>query len=425
MDGFDKRYEIQEEWETFGTGRLARAKDMKLNREVLLSRLPEPNEARLREALNRLRYAARFADKRFLHILDGYTEDRELFAVLTDDKGMLLTEHWHNLQWSGTEILRHVRELAAGIRESRKERMVRFSVSADNVWVDINGKLRFINYWTEAESDSNRDIHGLGYLIYQLCGKTVKKPSSMTAYCEMLRMVLTDLPGGSAEEAVQWACSAFHPSCTLKEFEAGLDRLLTPRVEEEEPVVAAVKKRKFPELRLRIRPIHMVGVVALLGFFGFIWAASGGLEATKGTDSKPAVKPAVTLATSAEPDENDPSPSASASPKATSKSSTAPTKSPKPSPAGGAQDQQQPAGAQDDEPADAGGAVDAAPGKVPNLVGMDRQSAEKLALQSGLKYQYMLAADSAAQGTVFKQDLNPGDSVSPGTKITFWVSKGQ
>ena len=69
-------------------------------------------------------------------------------------------------------------------------------------------------------------------------------------------------------------------------------------------------------------------------------------------------------------------------------------------------------------------AVQAKAGVVPDLVAHTREDAEKMAIASGLRYQFFLESNAAVKGVVFKQDLTPGTSVKNGDHITFWVSKG-
>ncbi|MDF2647773.1 MAG: hypothetical protein K0Q73_3578, partial [Paenibacillus sp.] len=61
---------------------------------------------------------------------------------------------------------------------------------------------------------------------------------------------------------------------------------------------------------------------------------------------------------------------------------------------------------------------------VPDLLTHTRENAAKMAIASGLRYQFFLESNAAAKGVVFKQDLTPGTAVKNGDRITFWVSKG-
>lgn len=70
------------------------------------------------------------------------------------------------------------------------------------------------------------------------------------------------------------------------------------------------------------------------------------------------------------------------------------------------------------------GAVKAKEGIVPDLITHTRGDAKKMAIASGLRYQFFLESNAAIKGIVFKQDLTPGTAIKNGDRITFWVSKG-
>jgi serine/threonine-protein kinase len=61
---------------------------------------------------------------------------------------------------------------------------------------------------------------------------------------------------------------------------------------------------------------------------------------------------------------------------------------------------------------------------VPTLTGMPKEAAEKMALDTGLRYEFFLENDKQAAGTVFKQEPRPNEQVEKGSKVMFWISKG-
>lgn len=444
MELFHNRYKLEQTWKKAEGGDLAFAKDMKLNRNILLWRTSVQDEKQKETVLRRLGNAARFADRRFVHILDVAVAGDDLYAVLTRDNGALLTDRLGELDWSGKEILERLRDLLPAIREARRERLQEFAVTADNIWMDGEGKLRIMNSWTEAGND-RRDVRGLALLLYQLCSRSWELPSSMARYNEALHRSLASLPGGTAEEAAEWAGSAFLPSCTLRDYELRLNRLLEPCGSNPVPSavpVAAPKHKKQPappekqaepakqapvpvpaapsrssftlvqetnHWGARLRPwiiyslvLFSIGMVGVLGLWYATRLPTDDKEKLTHSSSSPTAA-AVSASSSSSPtpaaaksSSGRSSPSSSASPASASASA-------KPSAAPAVQEN----------------AV------VPDLTNRTLEEASKLALAAGLKYQYQLEPHDTDKGLVFKQDLKPGTPVAKGDRIIFWVSKGK
>lgn len=489
MDLFHNRYQITEPWRKNGDGWLSSAMDPKLNREVLIWRIAVLNDRDQEECLRRLGAAARFAHRRFIHILDVSVDGSQVYAVLTKGEGRLLADQMSSLNWSARDILVQLRGLITPLREARRERVQDFAVTAENLWLDASGRLHIINYWSEADG-KERESYGLAMLLYQLCSRSLELPSSIREFNSIISQAMDGLPGGGSEEAVEWAGSAFLASCTLKEFETGLDRLLgeppvsnpshagippaasmpprtrMQREEERErrsptgaaPVPVNVQQEPYKEEHAeyeeeelqegrgrRLKPWLWFTVgVFLLGFLGVlgIWYVTRPPQ----KDSTPSIPSATagsspTAAAGSPSASISPAPAATAKPAGSSKPSAKPapgTASGKPAPSGQAASSSptaSPASSAKPSTAASGSpqssstpAASKAPveenAKVPNLVGQTLEEAERLARQAGLGYEFKLEAnDSAAQGTVFKQDLTPGTPVNKGDKIMFWVSK--
>jgi eukaryotic-like serine/threonine-protein kinase len=432
MELFHNRYQLEQAWKEAEGGDFVYAKDLKLNRSVLLWRTSVREEKQKETILRRLGNAARFADRRFVHILDVSVAGEDLYAVLTRDNGSFLSDKLRDLNWSGQEILEHLRVLCPAIREARKDRLHDFSVSAENIWLDGEGRLQFINSWTDGGTD-RRDVRGLALLLYQLCARSLHLPTSMAQYNQALQTALTGLPGGDPKEASEWAGSAFLPSCTLRDYESRMNRLLEPLpsapapsapspvpskrmktpVRREEPAMVRVPAQdakrppaaSSPEperLAVRLRPwIIFSLVVFCIGMLGVagLWYAIR----PQSDDSRELTLPSEHVAASV----STPTPAGS---QASGGHSSKPTVSPanssatvKPS----------------DAPRPAENAI------VPDLTNRTLDEASKLALQAGLKYQYLLEPNEMEKGKVFKQDLAPGAPVAKGDKIVFWVSKGK
>jgi eukaryotic-like serine/threonine-protein kinase len=450
MDLFHNRYELEEAWHKVGEGWLAAAWDPKLKREVLLWRAAVLSDNGKEEVLRRLGAAARFSHRRFVHILDVSAAGNEVYAVLTKSAGFRLSERVHALDWDGREILEKLKELLPAVREARRERLQDFDVTADNLWLDSTGKLQFINCWSEGEAKS-RDVYGLAVLLFQLCAGRTEPPVSMREFQQAVTHGLAGLPGGSAHEAAEWASSAFLPSCSMREFEAGIIRLLEPaqpqpaapaspapsraagRRDRAEPVMEArperasirVEEQEEGSERFRLKPwIWFTCVIVLAGFLGVIgiWyvtrpqpVSSGSPSASAGTASSPSSQASTSSpagSTTGKQPTATPGRSSSPKPTASPKTSATPAK-PSVSPS-------KPPGSENPP---------AAPGDtaqvVPDLSNRTLAEASELALKAGLRYEYLLEVNDQAEGMVFKQDLAPGNPVSKGDKIIFWVSKGQ
>jgi serine/threonine-protein kinase len=65
------------------------------------------------------------------------------------------------------------------------------------------------------------------------------------------------------------------------------------------------------------------------------------------------------------------------------------------------------------------------PTKIPNMLGLAREDAEKRAIAAGLHYSYVIEANDAKQGTVYKQEPAAGTAATKGDSMKFWVSKGK
>jgi serine/threonine protein kinase len=62
---------------------------------------------------------------------------------------------------------------------------------------------------------------------------------------------------------------------------------------------------------------------------------------------------------------------------------------------------------------------------MPNLMGLEREEAEKLLLSKGLRYTYYLERSEMPQGIVYKQQPAPNHPFKPGDRVIFYVSDGK
>ncbi len=459
MQFFADRYQLSEPWSKAADGWLAAARDPKLGREVLLWRTVVLSDVEKEELLRRLGAAARFSHTRFMHILDVSVTGTEVYAVLAKKEGFRLSDRIHALGWNSRDILERLKELIPAIREAKRERLPDFAITADNLWLDHTGRLQIIQYWLAAP-EKERDVYGFATLLYQLCTSGTEGPASMREFQQAISRRLEGLPGGTSQEAADWASSAFLPSCTLRRIEEGLERLLSPkpathdgaeqagvgaaatrnrsRKKAEEPVKPAkepVSQYAAPaappedeeeegiSTSSRLRPwLIFSGIVMLIGFLGVfgVWfvtrppsaeapaptataAPAAGSGGAGGAASSSAANgsPGKGTASSAKP----PAGTSSATP------SASPRVSPSPSTASGA------------NPSTAEGQTEET--TVPALTGKTLEEASQAALKAGMRYEYLLENGDAAKNTVLRQEPAAGTPAVKGDKVVFWVSKGK
>lgn len=459
MPFFADRYELSESWSKAADGWLASARDPKLNREVLLWRTVVLSDVEKEELLRRLGAAARFSHNRFMHILDVSVTGTEVYAVLAKKDGFRLSDRIHTLGWNGRAILEQLKELIPAIREAKRERLPDFSITADNLWLDQTGKLQIIQYWLAAP-EKERDVYGITTLLYQLCTDGTEGPVSMREFQQAVKRRLDGLPGGTSQEAADWASSAFLPSCTLRRLEEGIEQLLIPRpvVREEatpygmgaevthnrsrkkveepgKPVKEPARQYIPPVVQVveeegeevspssRLRPwLIFSGIVMLIGFLGVfgVWFVTRPPSAEAPAPSA-ASAPAAgsggaggTASTSAANGSPGKGTAASAKPPAGTASAT-PSASPRVSPSPGT-----PSGS---NPSTAAGQAEQT--TVPALTGKTLEDASQAALKAGMRYEYLLENGDAAPNTVLRQEPAAGTPAVKGDKVVFWVSKGK
>ncbi|WP_175532010.1 PASTA domain-containing protein [Paenibacillus sp. yr247] len=306
-----------------------------------------------------------------------------------------------------------------------------------------------MNFWTEG-NNGRRGVPGLALLLYQLGAKTDIPTSSISAYSFELNRLFADLSDVTRERAIALACKAYEGICTLADFQQELEGLLGIGGERKEPLltsalpanemmatsgqerkaalreqhvaepktgepqarISAAWDRRMAELRELFRESFQLRKWYLFATAGFgvlvllLWLTLlPHPDHVKSSKSQTIPTPDPTAVSVNRPETSKPSGSASPMPSRTA----APTAKPLDA---------------EVQPAD-DGALQAKAGVVPDLVAHTREDAEKMAIASGLRYQFFMESNAAVKGAVFKQDLTPGTSVKNGDRITFWVSKGK
>ncbi|KQX68164.1 Stk1 family PASTA domain-containing Ser/Thr kinase [Paenibacillus sp. Root444D2] len=451
------RYTLNQPLKRMANGLWIRGMDLTFKRDVLLYTCQETDESAHQETLGWMRKASQLSDEHFMHILDAGSEDGTLFAIVQALTGSPLSDRLSVLEITGHKALTYVYELAKGIRETRLNRLPECSVDAENLWLEDNGRLRIMNYWTEGKN-GRRGVPGLALLLYQLCAKTDIPTSSIRAYAFDLNRSFTDFSDETRERAVDLACKAYEGTCTLADFQQELEvilgiknerktQLLTSalpakdmkssngrkrkttvhefvapktgvrraekqKAEGHEPrelqarIIKATDRKiaKLSELfreSIQLRKWHLLSTAVFGVFVLLLWLSLSPHPKPQTIPTPASIKTSMNRTEASKP-----AASASGMPAQTG----APTRTP-------IDAEVQPA--VNDE-------VQAKAGVVPDLVTYTREDAEKMAIASGLRYQFFLESNVAAvKGIVFKQDLTPGTVVKNGDRITFWVSKGK
>lgn len=437
MDNIRNRYMLDQPLKRVANGLWLRGMDLTFKREVLLYTFQEIDESVHQESLRWMRKASQMSDENFMHILDAGSEDGTLFVVVQALTGSPLSDRLSDMDITGHKALTYVYELAKGIRETRRNRLLECSVDAENLWIEDNGRLRIMNYWTEGKN-GRRGVPGLALLLYQLCAKTDIPTSSISAYSFDLNRSFADLSDVTRERAVALACRAYEGICTLADFQQELEVLLGISGERKIPLLTATlpaydmmsstgRKRKsavhesheyvepktgaagrkmseLSELFRRSFQLRKWHLFSTAGFGVLVLLLSLSLrphsDHVNGSKQQTIPTPA---STEISVNRNETS-ETSASPSVMPTQTAAPMSKPL--------------------DATVDGAEQAKAGVVPDLVTHTREDAAKMAIASGLRYQFFLESNAAAKGVVFKQDLTPGTAVKNGDRITFWVSKG-
>ncbi|MFC5448652.1 PASTA domain-containing protein [Paenibacillus aestuarii] len=394
-------------------GQWGRAIDQTFQREVVLYTFHEAEAVVHQEALRWLSKASQMSSDHFMHILDAGSQDGMLFAVLQAITGGPLIDQLAAQEISGRNALACVYELTKAIRESRVLRLPECAVDVENLWMEDNGRLRVINYWSEGKI-GRRGVPGLALLLYQLSAKTDIPTSSTDAYAFEIKRMFADMPDETRDRTVAWACRGYEGKSSLAEFQQEMEVLLGIRAASgtapqqrkltayHAPVVTGPSGLKSFQLRKN----HLLIAASCLSIIVLMVWLSTRANPSQMSTARPQPTPSP-VHTAAQPSNDPPKPTASAPASATPDPTTAPTAAPTEAMAAPADEVQPKAGV------------------VPDLVAHTKEEAVKMAMASGLRYQFFLESNEAANGMVFKQDLTPGTAVNHGDRITFWVSKGK
>ncbi len=403
----NQRYVLTEPILPMLSGVLYSGKDLALRRDVVFFVAESTDEAAKEAYIRKLREVAPLSDNRFLHILDVGMEPNYIFAVLKTFDGKPFIQELTNHRFTPEEAVSKVLELGKGLMDALEEGVSGCSVHAANLWLSDDGQLKIINYW-EKGTHAQRGAQGLGCLLYQILTRSESVPVSFDAMEHRLRAALEAIPRVEQELLVATLRRVWNDQETLASLMLVLQSLRQDTAvlqdmslparsrqdgEKKEPQITCEEEEEAPprrSLRRAGRKLLVGTAIACLGgAAAFVWLGKD--------EGKPSGK--------------------SASPAQTEHH--APVQPPH-------QIYEKPAGPTVVEINDPN--QKQAEGEnvtVPNLIGLQNDTAGKQAMAAGLRFRFFMEVDEREEGTVFKQEPEAHTQVPKGTQVTYWVSKGK
>ncbi|SCW64556.1 serine/threonine protein kinase [Paenibacillus tianmuensis] len=406
----NQRYVLTEPILPMLSGMLYNGKDLPLRRDVVFFVVESTDEAAKEAYIRKLREVAPLSDNRFLHILDVGMEPNYIFAVLKTFDGKPFIQELKGHRFTPEEAVSKVLELGKGLMDALEEGISGCSVHAANLWLNDDGQLKIINYW-EKGTHAQRGAQGLGCLLYQILTRSESIPVSFDTIEHRLREALVAIPSVEQELLIATLRRVWNDQETLASFMLVLQSLrqdTAVRQEVSKPVrERQVQEKTEPERAYEEEdpaeeeeapPRRSLGragrkllvgtaIACLGGAAAFVWLGKDREE-----PSGKGVSPAQT-------------------------EHYAPV---------------QPSHHTYDKPA--GPEVVSDPNQkkaedkiviVPNLIGLQNDTAGKQAIAAGLRYGFDIVANEREEGTVFKQEPAAHTQVTKGTEIKYWVSKGK
>jgi hypothetical protein len=408
----EERYVIRSQIPSLTQKLLYYGEDLSLKREVILYRIVNlPNES-VDEYISKFKKASSFVHPGFQHILDTSIEEHSIFIVLKHRSGKPILPQLKQQSWTFSRIISMISDLGVSMLDGMEAQITGYSVGVENLWLGDDNRLSIINYWEDGESKFTGPL-GLCSLIIQLSSGSMQIPNPYIALDDYLLQI--DRLQASTEQKsalIKLVRRAYHGQASLSSLVIGLQGLLhlTQTTEKmDSPVTNAIptaSRRQTQQAtiptNLEILPsesdyddededeaktpfyrrmgIVIPGLIVAAFLMWVLWPTSQTPKNPSETDPANQVQTPAPQATTVPPQ-------ATASP----------------------------------DRSQIGDGVDTT---IPNLIGMTQADAENEAKASGLHYNYNLEINTAAKGTVFKQDPAPDTKAKKGDNVTFWVSKG-
>lgn len=430
MKPISNRYELSRLLGPLHNGMLYEGKDLSLQRTVFVYAIDAQGESAARTYIRGLGSAAEqgASESPFLHILDVEVGRETIHVIISYKPGCSLEHLIRNHPPSFREAISMVADLGQALLDAAEERLLDFSIEANNIWITENGMINVINTWDRPANDQ-RLSKGLSMLLLQLLARTTQVPANGDP--AFIRKALAGLPTDRTEQIIGAVTDAYTERITLASFvrflrllpyaksaewppQTNLEAISIPHGmpipkaeadqefdedEEENEEPASFGKPLSPSAT-RSRPrwlrlgkkltlglsLSVLGIAVFAGVFALLVETMN--RGPKHEPSTPNIIAEQRPQTNAQEKENPPA-----------KTVSNPTEPPAES---------------------AGGTLVS----VPTLTGLTQEAAGKLAVETGLHFQFFLEPNKQTAGTVFKQEPAPNQQVEKGSSVTFWVSKG-
>ncbi|TDG00231.1 PASTA domain-containing protein [Paenibacillus piri] len=445
MKPVSNRYTREEFIIPLDQGQLYKGKDLSLNRIVFIYAVPYQSQSLAEAYLQAIGGSAQVTNNpQYMHVFDVEMDHDYIYVIMKYIEGQSLQQLIRTHTFTFREAAAFVAGIGHTLAEIAVERPLNFSIQPSNLWMTDQGQLTIVNTW-DTHSGNRRLVQELSGLFFRLLTRREQVPSdieslrhglqsspilnellepqrraavetilhahdermSALAFIQSIKELPEAVPTddhvnghdhvSAPDENAQSANSMTRPEEKyVFELEAELryrSRNATPGEEE------ADRTRAMPSLlsrtlfgatmwkRLSIGlSLALLGGAVFVGVFAFLIDNTGRKET--------AYMPGGAASGRQQPSETE--------------------QQPKP-------EDNQPA--KETEATNNGGDSSVII-PVPALTGLTKEAAEKQALASGLRYTYYLETNQLAAGTVFKQEPMPNEQAAKGSRVTFWISKG-
>ncbi|MFB6366428.1 PASTA domain-containing protein [Paenibacillus elgii] len=408
----NQRYVLTEPILPMLSGMLYSGKDLPLRRDVVFFVVESTDEAAKEAYIRKLREVAPLSDNRFLHILDVGMEPNYIFAVLKTFDGKPFIQELKGHRFTPEEVVSKVLDLGKGLMDALEEGISGCSVHAANLWLNDDGQLKIINYW-EKGTHAQRGAQGLGCLLYQILTRSESIPASFDTIEHRLREALAAIPRVEQELLIATLRRVWNDQETLASLMLVLQSLrqdTAVRQELSEPMGdRQVREKTEPERAYEEEnpaeeeespPRRSLGQAGRKLLVGTAIACLGGAAAF------------VWLGK----DQEEPSGKGVSPAQTEHRAPVQPSHHTYDKPAG-----PEVVETNDSDPKQADDKIVI----VPNLIGLQNDTAGKQAIAAGLRFGFDIVANEREEGTVFKQEPAAQTKVPKGTRVKYWVSKGK
>lgn len=388
MDPIQQRYHFEKQILSTVNGTLHEGKDLSLQRQVFLYHIRANRQTTHDEIKRLIGSVSHFSSPSFFHIMDLDESEDGVYAVLEHRTGSSLQHLLHSPSLSLTvpQALNLIVNLGETLQDALEQRVRGFSITAENIWLDQD-QLMIINYWAEGDRQQ-RGVLGLVHLLCQLLLQTADLPDDADSLEQELTLSIELYFPEKKESLLKLIKRVLKGHESLSSFLLELQSLIqdkAPITDKESQAVKNHPLEDIPEKAKRLWPFTKritlaSGMVLLfsLGIVTYIQLLSHQSVPASVPSNIPKNVSANETVAALPPIEIE------ATPLPSSEHTI----------------------------------------QVPDLDGLSKEEAEKLALSYGLHYKYFVEYHDQQEGLVFKQEPEAGTEVPKGGYLTFWISKG-